>query len=70
MSEAVTLAVFIPARRCLTRNCGAVFVGFDPRCAKCMNRIQMQRDSRRENAEHKRLSLRKRLALLATEAGA
>lgn len=46
--------------------------GFDPRCAKCMNRIQMQRDikagvraSRRDVIEHKRLSLRKRLGLLA-----
>lgn len=66
----MNLHVFIPARRCPTRLCAEVFVGFDPRCAKCMNCIQMQRDSRRENAEHKRLSLRKRLGLLATETGA
>lgn len=67
-----TFLVYFPARRCPVRNCGAVHVSLDAHCKRCAAKIQVQRDiytgkraTRRDVVEHKRMSLRKRLGLLA-----
>ena len=64
--------VFFPVRRCPIRNCNAAFVGLEPHCKRCAAKIQVQRDiasgkraSKRDITEHKRMSLRRRLGLLA-----
>jgi hypothetical protein len=64
--------VVLPVRRCPVRNCASAFVGIEEHCEKCRDKIRVQREiaagvraSRRDMTEHKRLSLRKRLGLLA-----
>jgi hypothetical protein len=67
--------MFLPVMRCQAKSCSSMFVGIGPHCATCAARVANQSRkmkaiangaaSLRDIREHKRLSLRKRLGLLA-----
>jgi hypothetical protein len=66
------MMILLPVRRCPVRRCNAAYVGLGDHCQSCAEKIAVQRDiangkraSKRDIVEHKRLSLRKRLGLLA-----
>lgn len=67
----MTFYVVLPVRRCPVRGCGSAFVGTDARCGDCQralnDRTLMPRTyaSKRDITNHKRLSFRRRLGLLA-----
>jgi hypothetical protein len=61
---AVSFYVVLPVRRCPVRDCGEAYVGIESRCGQCSLTIA-RKASLRDITNHKRLSLRRRLGLLA-----
>jgi hypothetical protein len=71
----MTRSMFLPVMRCANPRCASMFVGVGTHCATCAARVANQSRkmkaiangaaSKRDMREHKRLSLRKRLGLLA-----
>jgi hypothetical protein len=65
-------SLFLPVQRCADTRCGGAFIGAGPICQACARRddkISLVKTggaaSRADVREHKRLSLRKRLGLMA-----
>lgn len=68
----MTRSMFLPAMRCTDPRCGGMFIGVGPICRPCAARndkISLVKSgvaaSRADVREHKRMSLRKRLGLMA-----